>query len=129
MYNLPVAPAFGIFTAPIQGTSISQGSQVAFQLKKNVYNGMASRQIPKSVTCRYDPDVRHLYVRDATTQNVIFSVAGEIVTLETSIFILGEAIEWNYPPNSKSQATSKGSQRNKRSKDEELEKIAEKFDQ
>lgn len=38
IYDLPIAPAFGFFTAPIQDPAITENEQGIFCLKKDVYN-------------------------------------------------------------------------------------------
>src|SRR5947209_9804798 len=95
MYDLPVAPAFLVFTAPIQDPSRQQEKQAVFRLKKNVYNPMTSNQISTSIMCKYTPGGCYKHVPEATKNNNIFSVGGELVIVKKSIFILAEAIEWN----------------------------------
>jgi len=92
---------------------------------------MTSNHLETSVVCKYNPQGRFSNVAEATTHQTIFSVGRELVTIKNVIFILGDVIEWNYPTsgNSKLQSTNKNKQlkSSKRSRDQELEKIAEKF--
>ena len=90
---------------------------------------MTSNQISTSIMCKYTPEGCNSHVPDATKNNNIFSVGGELVMLGKSIFILAEAIEWNYSPSTNSTGVSNKTQRSKRARVEELEKIAENFDQ
>ncbi|CAG8482428.1 44930_t:CDS:2 [Gigaspora margarita] len=130
-YDLPIAPAFGIFTAPIQDPAVSENNQGIFRLKREVYNGVTGKQSPLSVLCKYPLQTRHNNVAEATTRRPIFSVGGELVTLQKSAFILCETIEWNYIPitnhQSNSDPNAQSNYANKRKRQEELERIAEKF--
>ncbi|CAG8574270.1 4920_t:CDS:2 [Dentiscutata erythropus] len=69
MYNLPVLPVFGIFTAQVQEPSTQDRD--------------------------YDPNLkgRHTNIAEATKKLLIFSVTGELVTLKKSVCILYEVIE------------------------------------
>lgn len=91
---------------------------------------MSSNQITTSIVCRYNPHGRHSKVSDATTRPLIFSVGGELVIIKKSIFVLGDVIEWNSSTfgNSKSQSNNKNQSQPRRTRDEALQKIAEKFD-
>ncbi|CAG8813566.1 21364_t:CDS:1, partial [Gigaspora rosea] len=59
---------------------------------------------PLSVLCKYPLQTRHNNVAEATTCRPIFSVAGELVTLQKSAFILCKTIEWNYIPTTNHQS-------------------------
>ncbi|CAG8833393.1 20313_t:CDS:2, partial [Gigaspora margarita] len=93
-----------IFTAPIQDPAVTENNQGIFRLKREVYNGVTGKQSPLLVLCKYPLQTRYNNVAEATTRQPIFSVGGELATLQKSAFILCETIE-----------------------QEELERIAEKF--
>ncbi|RIB02259.1 hypothetical protein C2G38_2228333 [Gigaspora rosea] len=97
IYDLPIAPAFGVFTAPIQDPIVIKNSQGIFRLKRDVYNGVTTNQSSLSIFCKYPLHNRHANVKDATSRRPIFSVRGELITLAKFAFILCEMIEWNYP--------------------------------
>ncbi|CAG8801734.1 10900_t:CDS:2, partial [Racocetra fulgida] len=123
IYDLPVAPAFGIFTAPVQDPAVTENDQGIFRLKRDVYNGVTGKQSQMSILCKYPLHNRHANVAEATTRRPIFSVGGELIPLTNSAFILCETIEWNYPLFSPtSQSTSKvnaySKQPNKRKRQE-----------
>ncbi|KAF0374961.1 hypothetical protein F8M41_012824 [Gigaspora margarita] len=103
MYDLPVSPAFSIFTAPIQDPSTPEGDGAFFQLKREAYNSVTASQVSMPILCRYDPKGRHASVAEATKKNPIFSVAGELSSDKMLI-------------------------KNRKTRNEELEKLAEKFD-
>ncbi|CAG8835819.1 34718_t:CDS:1, partial [Racocetra persica] len=96
IYDLPIAPAFRIFSAPVQDPSEPHGDSAIFRLKKGVYNSMNGKTTDLSVICKYNPKGRHSNVAEATHHQTIFSVAGELIFVEKSAFVLYEAIEWNY---------------------------------
>ncbi|CAG8784861.1 5085_t:CDS:2, partial [Dentiscutata erythropus] len=95
IYDLPIAPAFGIFSAPVQDPSEPYGDGAIFHLKKGVYNSMNGKITDLSVICKYYPDLKGRYsnVAEATHHRIIFSIAGELVFVEKSVFVLCEAIE------------------------------------
>ncbi|RIB02258.1 hypothetical protein C2G38_2291960 [Gigaspora rosea] len=97
IYDLPIAPAFGVFTAPIQDPTVIKNGQGIFRLKKDVYNGVTTNQSSLSILCKYPLHNRQANIKEATTRHPIFSVGGELITLVKSAFILCEMIEWNYP--------------------------------
>ncbi|CAG8722066.1 1972_t:CDS:2, partial [Ambispora leptoticha] len=134
IYDLPIAPAFGIFSAPVQDPSEPHGDSAIFRLKKGVYNSMNGKTTDLSVICKYNPNPKghHSNVAEATHRRTIFSVAGELIFVEKSVFVLCEAIEWNYyvmRENSKSQSCDETEHvKKKRKRDEELAKIAKVFE-
>ncbi|CAG8663704.1 10130_t:CDS:2 [Dentiscutata erythropus] len=69
IYDLPIAPAFRIFSAPVQDPSEPHSDNAIFRLKKGVYN------------------------TEATHRRTVFSVASELIFVEKSVFVLCEAIE------------------------------------
>ncbi|CAG8512956.1 14689_t:CDS:2, partial [Racocetra fulgida] len=75
IYNLPIAPAFGIFSAPVQDPSEPHGDNAIFHLKKGVYNSMNGKTTNLLVICKYNPKGRHSNVAEATHRQTIFSVA------------------------------------------------------
>ena len=52
-YDLPISPAFALFTSPVQDAPIAKGDQAIFRLKKDVYNTITSNNLPTSVMCKY----------------------------------------------------------------------------
>ncbi|CAG8736413.1 1259_t:CDS:2 [Dentiscutata erythropus] len=116
IYDLPIAPAFGFFSAPIQDSAITENGQGIFCLKKDVYNGVTGNQSSLSILCKYPLHTRHNNVADATTRRPIFSVGGELNYLGSS------------NTNSTSTANNNSNNsNNKRKRHEDLERIAEKF--
>ncbi|CAG8698865.1 1507_t:CDS:2, partial [Gigaspora rosea] len=97
IYDLPIAPAFGVLTAPIQNPTVIENGQGIFRLKRDVYNGVTTNQSSLSILCKYPLHNRYANIKDATTRRPIFSVGGELITLAKSAFILCKTIEWNYP--------------------------------
>ncbi|RIB26483.1 hypothetical protein C2G38_2267160 [Gigaspora rosea] len=93
IHDLPVLPAYGIFTAHVQDKSTAEGDNAAFHLKRNAYDGVTSSQVTMSILCRYDPKGRHKNVSDATKRKPIFSVAEELITLKKSMCINCDVIE------------------------------------
>ncbi|CAG8564662.1 9193_t:CDS:2, partial [Gigaspora rosea] len=67
IYDLPIAPAFGVFTAPIQDPTVIKNGQGIFRLKKDVYNGVTTNQSSLSILCKYPLHNRHANIKDATT--------------------------------------------------------------
>ncbi|CAG8809394.1 23984_t:CDS:2, partial [Dentiscutata erythropus] len=106
IYDLPIAPAFGIFSTPVQDSSEPHGNSAIFRLKKGVYNSMNGKTTDLLVICKYNPNPKGRYsnVAKATHRQIVFSVA----------------------ENSKSQLCD-GTEpvKKKRKRDEELVKIAE----
>ncbi|CAG8541062.1 13991_t:CDS:2 [Cetraspora pellucida] len=101
IYDLPIALAFGIFSAPIQDPSMPERNGAIFRLKKDVYNSLTSTTVPMAVVCKYNPQAK--------------------------------VIDWCYQSSGtiKSQTNTESNhpyQCGKRSRDDELDKIAEKFD-
>ncbi|CAG8773858.1 10365_t:CDS:2, partial [Dentiscutata erythropus] len=98
IYDLPIAPTFRIFSAPVQNPSKPHGDSAIFCLKKGVYNSMNGKTTDLSVICKYNPNPKgcHSNVAEATHCQTVISVAGELIFVEKSIFVLCEAIEWNY---------------------------------
>ncbi|CAG8672855.1 23616_t:CDS:2 [Gigaspora rosea] len=123
MYDLPISPPFGIFTAPVQDPSTPEGDNAAFRLKRESYNGVTSSQVTMSVLCKYDPKGRHANVADATKCQPIISVASELVTLKKSVCVLSEVIEWTYPNQGNSKTSDDKSIKDRKSRNEELEKL------
>ncbi|CAG8653351.1 19925_t:CDS:2, partial [Racocetra persica] len=107
IYDLPIAPAFRIFSASVQDPSEPHGDNAIFHLKKGVYNSMNRKTTNLSVICKYNPKGHHSNVAEATHRRTIFSVA----------------------ENSKSQSCDGVEHvKKRRKKDEELMKIAEIFE-
>ncbi|CAG8528395.1 6851_t:CDS:2 [Racocetra fulgida] len=130
IYDLPIAPAFGFFTAPIQDPAVTESGQDIFRLKREVYNGVTGNQSTLSILCKYPLHSRHTNVADATTRRPIFSVGGELVPLAKSAFILCETIEWNYPiasPNAHSTYENNNHLNYNNKRKRQVERIAEKF--
>ncbi|CAG8498003.1 21902_t:CDS:2 [Cetraspora pellucida] len=129
IYDLPIAPAFGIFSAPIQDPSEPYENKAIFRLKKDVYNSVNRKNTNLSVICKYDPRGHHSSVAEASKCRSIFSVAGELVFVEKSVFVLCDAIEWNYKTQENFESPSNKMEhlKNKRARDEELAKIAKIF--
>ncbi|CAG8766097.1 46_t:CDS:2, partial [Gigaspora rosea] len=130
IYDLPIAPAFRVFTAPIQDPTVIKNGQGIFRLKRDVYNGVTTNQSLLSILCKYPLHNRHANIKDATTCHPIFSVGGELITLAKSAFILCEMIEWNYPalsPNTPTYAETNtpSTSGNKHRKQNEFKRIAE----
>ncbi|CAG8453972.1 16780_t:CDS:2 [Cetraspora pellucida] len=129
MYDLPVSPAFGVFTAPLQDPVTTNDDNAFFRLKRDSYNGVTSSKITMSVLCKYDPRGRHSNVADNIKRSPVISVAGELVTLKRSVCILGDVIEWTYPGQGNSSTSEdKAPAKNRKRRNEELEKLVEKFE-
>ncbi|KAF0520625.1 hypothetical protein F8M41_016178 [Gigaspora margarita] len=84
-----------------------------------------------SILCKY-PLHQHANVKDATTCHPIFFVRDELITLSKFGFIFYEMIEWNYSalsPNTPlyAETNTPSTSSNKRKKQDELERIIEKF--
>lgn len=127
MYDLPVSPAFGVFTAPILDPSTPDEDNAVFRLKRKAYNGVTSKPVTMPVLCKYEPRGKHLNVAEATKKYQIFSVAGELVTLKSITCIVCDIIEWTYQIPGNPKTGSDKLSKNKKAKYEELEKLAEKF--
>ncbi|RIB17151.1 hypothetical protein C2G38_2188137 [Gigaspora rosea] len=130
IYDLLIAPAFEVFTTPIQDPTVIKNGQGIFRLKRDVYNGVTTNQSLLSILCKYPLHNRHANIKDATTCHPIFSVGGELITLAKSAFILCEMIEWNYPalsPNTPTYAETNtpSTSGNKHRKQNEFKRIAE----
>ncbi|CAG8487262.1 13423_t:CDS:2 [Racocetra fulgida] len=115
--------------AAVQNLSTSDGENTFFRLKRDAYDSITASQVAMSVLCRYDLKGRYANVADATKRQPIISVAGELVTLKKSVCIVCDVIEWSYS----NQETSKtgednASMKNRRMRNEELEKLVEKLD-
>lgn len=82
MYDLLVSLAFGVFTASVQDSSILEGENVIFWLKREAYDGVIASRVMMLVMCKYDLKGRHANVADATEKHPIFSVAGKLVPLK-----------------------------------------------
>ncbi|RIB00818.1 hypothetical protein C2G38_2299987 [Gigaspora rosea] len=110
--------------------AVTKNNQGIFRLKREFYNGFTGKQSPLSVLCKYPLQTRHNNVAEATTRQPIFSVGGELVTLQKYAFILCKTIKWNYIPitnQSNPDSNAQSNYANKRKRQEELERIAEKF--
>ncbi|CAG8704229.1 3109_t:CDS:2, partial [Racocetra fulgida] len=72
-------------------------------IKPNFMNGKTTNLLS---IYKYNPKGRHSNIAKATHRQTIISVAGELIFVKKSVFVLCETIEWNYPmqENSKSQA-------------------------
>ncbi|CAG8609417.1 19805_t:CDS:2, partial [Dentiscutata erythropus] len=108
IYNLLIAPAFRIFSVPVQDPSEPHSDSAIFRLKKGVYNSINRKTTDLSVICKYNPNPKghHSNVAEATYCQTIFSVA----------------------ENSKSQLCDETEHvKKKRKRDEELVKIAKAF--
>ncbi|CAG8535268.1 5025_t:CDS:2 [Racocetra fulgida] len=103
MYDLPISPPFGIFTASVQDPSTPEGDNAAFRLKRESYDGVTASQVTMSVLCKYNPKGRHANVADATKCQSIISVAGNSKTADSK------------------------SIKDRKSRNEQLEQLAEKF--
>ncbi|CAG8750426.1 17096_t:CDS:2 [Dentiscutata erythropus] len=66
-----------------------------FRLKKGVYNSINGKTTDLSVICKCNPNLkgRHSNVTEATHCRTIFSVTGELIFVEKSVFVLCETIE------------------------------------
>ncbi|CAG8761536.1 24878_t:CDS:2, partial [Racocetra persica] len=100
-FNLPISPAFGIFTATIQDPSITDNKMIIFHLKRDAYDGITTFQVTMLVLCKYDPKGHHTNIAEATKCQPIISVTRKLVTLKKS---------------------------NRKTRHEKLEKLAEKLD-
>ncbi|CAG8688109.1 22245_t:CDS:2 [Gigaspora margarita] len=109
IYDLPIAPAFGVFTAPIQDPTVIENGQGIFRLKRDVYNGVTANQSSLSILCKYPLHNRHATVKDATTRRPIFSNYS--------------ALSPNTP--SYAQTNTPSTSDNKRRRQDELERVAE----
>ncbi|CAG8759915.1 29050_t:CDS:2, partial [Racocetra persica] len=67
IYDLPVALAFGIFTAPVQDPAVTENDQRIFRLKRDVYNGVTGNQSQISILYKYPLHNQHANVAKATT--------------------------------------------------------------
>lgn len=126
---MPIAPVFGIFSAPIQDPSEPHEDEAIFHLKKEVYNSVSGKTTNMSVICKYDPRGRHSSVAEATNRRPIFSVAGELVFVKESVFVMCDSIEWNYKTKENSESPNNKTKysKNKRARDEKLTNIVEKY--
>ncbi|CAG8482005.1 3318_t:CDS:2 [Racocetra fulgida] len=80
-----------------------------FRLKSDAYDSVMASQIAMSVLCKYDPKGRHANVAEATK--------------------LCNVIEWSYPSQGSLKSGSDAStSKNRRFRNKELEKLAEKLD-
>ncbi|CAG8589040.1 17994_t:CDS:2 [Gigaspora rosea] len=101
IYDLPVSPAFGIFTAAVQDPSTPEGENAG----------------------------RHASVAEATEKHPIFSVVGELVTLKNNACILCDVVEWTYTNQGNSKTMGdKNPTKSRKTRNQELEKLADKFD-
>ncbi|CAG8449862.1 22519_t:CDS:2 [Gigaspora rosea] len=131
IHDLPVSPAFGVFTGHVQDTSTIESKTAAFRLRRDAYDGVTSLKVTMSILCKYEPAGRHQNVSDATQRQPIFSVAGELVMLKKSVCILCDVIKWSNPnQNTGNPKTSDNKQilKDKKRRNEDLEKLAKKFD-
>ncbi|CAG8757133.1 24906_t:CDS:2, partial [Cetraspora pellucida] len=129
MYNLSVSSVFGIFTAPLQNSVIIDNDDAFFHLKRDSYDGVTSSKITMSVLCKYNPRGCHSNVADNLRRFPIVSVAGELVTLKRSVCILSDVIEWTYSNQVGSNTNDDtASLKNRKRRNEELKKLAEKFE-
>ncbi|CAG8788917.1 15587_t:CDS:1, partial [Gigaspora rosea] len=99
----------------------------AFRLKRESYNSVTVSQITMSVLYKYNPKGRHANVPDATKRQPIISVAGELVSLKRSVYVLYNVIEWTYLNQGNSKTRDNKSIKDKKLRNEQLEKLEKKF--
>ncbi|CAG8540455.1 hypothetical protein C2G38_2044395 [Gigaspora rosea] len=77
IHDLPISPAFGVFTGHVQDASTIKGETAAFRLRRDAYDSVTSSKDMMSILCKYKPAGWHQNMSDTTQQQPIFSVAGE----------------------------------------------------
>ncbi|CAG8703388.1 7767_t:CDS:2, partial [Cetraspora pellucida] len=97
MYDLPVSPAFSIFTAFLQDPVTIDNDDAFFYLKRDSYDGVILSKITMSVLYKYNPRGHHSNVADNLRRFPIVLVTGELVMLKRLVCILSNIIEWTYP--------------------------------
>ncbi|CAG8603185.1 10254_t:CDS:1, partial [Cetraspora pellucida] len=68
--------------------SESYENKAIFCLKKEVYNSVNRKNTNLSIICKYNPRGYHSSIAEATKCQPIFSVAGKLVFVEKSVFVL-----------------------------------------
>ncbi|CAJ0745604.1 3036_t:CDS:2 [Entrophospora sp. SA101] len=98
IYDLPINPLFGTFTAQCTAPSRVQDGASFFTLSRKIYNPFANSYTTMDVPCFYNPNNgRHSSVTTATNGKAIFTVAGELFVGKRMVQIVGKEIEWLFP--------------------------------
>lgn len=75
IYDLPIVPAFGVFTAPIQDPTVIENDQGIIRLKRDVYNGVtANPRYQSSASILYTIDMQLSKMQPSVVQYFLSEV-------------------------------------------------------
>ncbi|RIB24815.1 hypothetical protein C2G38_2031587 [Gigaspora rosea] len=96
VYDLPVTPPFGCYSAPCKSSEINKNKPSHFTLERRGYNPITSNYLIIEIDCAFDAETtRHASVPNAIKNKAILSVYGELYKGNNMMHIIASDIEWN----------------------------------
>lgn len=121
VYDLPVTPPFGCYSALCKSSEINKNKPLHFTLERRGYNSITLNYLTVEIDCAFDAGTtRHAGVPNAIENKAILSVCGELYKGNNMMHIIASDIKWNNVFTVNKASTPEQATNNKKKRNQDL---------